>query len=73
MTTPTVPELVTRAQFETAMARIEGRFDVLRAQLETAIERASVTNIRWTVGMILPLHAVLFGFMLFIVGREFPR
>lgn len=80
MTTPTASEPITRSEFEQAMGRIDGRFvqlearmEVRFAQLETAIERASGASIRWTVGMILPLYAFLFAFMLFIVGREFPR
>jgi hypothetical protein len=69
MTTPTASEPVTRGEFELAMAHLDTRF----AQLETTIERASITSIRWTVGLILPLYAMMFGLILFIVSREFPR
>jgi hypothetical protein len=55
------------------MARLEGRLDTRFAQLETAIERATLTSVRWIVGLILPLYAVMFGLILFIVSRELPR
>ena len=51
------------------MAHLDTRF----AQLETTIERATITSIRWTVGLLLPLYALTFGLVLFIVSREFPR
>lgn len=60
-------------RIETRFVQLESRMEVRFAQLETAIERASTTGIRRTVGLILPLYAVLFAFMLFIVVREFPR
>jgi hypothetical protein len=61
------------ARFEARFAQLDARSETRFAQLETAIERASLTGIRWSVGLILPLYAVLFGFLLFIVSREFPR
>jgi hypothetical protein len=73
LTTPTASEPVTRGEFELAMARLEGRLDTRFAQLETAIERATLRSVRWIVGLILPLYAVMFGLILCIVSRELPR
>ena len=80
MTTPAASEPVTGGEFELAMshldtrfAQLEGRLETRFAQLETLIERGSVSSIRWTVGLILPLYAVMFGLILFIVSRELPR
>ena len=60
-------------RIDVRFVQLESRMEVRFAQLEIAIERTSTAGIRWTVGMILPLYDVLFGFMLFIVGREIPR
>jgi len=59
MTTPTASAPVTRAELDLAFAR-----------LETLIERASVTQIRWLVGTTFGLYALLFGLILCVVSRE---
>ena len=59
MTTPTASAPLTRADLELAIAR-----------LETLIERASVTQIRWLVGTTFGLYALMFGLILFVVARE---
>src|SRR5438105_3096245 len=51
------------------MARIDVRF----AQVETGIERAMVTNIRWLVGLTFGLYALMLGLILFVVARELPH
>jgi hypothetical protein len=66
VTAPSTAELVTKAEFELAMARLDVRF----AQLETAIERAGVTSIRWLVGMVFGVYALQIGLILFVVSRE---
>ena len=77
MTTPTSSDTVTRAEFERAMdridvrlERIDSRFELLEARIETRIERATVTSIRWTVGLAFGQYALMFGLILFIVSRE---
>ena len=80
-------DLVNRPEFESAMARIDGRFDrldarfaeidsrfaVLEARLEARIEAATVTSIRCTVGMAFGIYALMFGLILFVISRELPR
>ncbi len=91
-------EFVTRHEFESAMSRIDARFDrlesqlelrfaaidsrfgevesrfaVTEARLETKIEAATVTSIRWTVGMAFGVYAMMFGLILFVISRELPR
>ncbi len=57
----------------TLEARIEAKIELAFARLETLIERATVTNIRWTVGLTFGLYALILGLMLFVVSRELPR
>jgi hypothetical protein len=69
MTTSPGTDYVTRAEFELAMARIDTRF----AQIETLIERSTVTSIRWAVGIALGQYALVFGLILFFISREIPH
>ena len=80
MTSPSTAELLTKTEFELAMARLDtrsaaldARIDTRFAQLETLIERSSVTSIRWIVGLTFGLYALMFGLILFVVSRELPR
>ena len=73
MTTLPNSEYVTRTEFEVAMTRIDGRFDVLEARMEALVERALATSIRWTVGVSFGLYALLFGLILFVVSRDLPH
>jgi hypothetical protein len=66
-------DCVTKAEFNRAMERIDARFDLLEARLETRIEQAMFTSIRWTVGVSLSLYALMFGLALFFVAREIPH
>jgi len=66
MTTSPSTDYVTKHEFELAMAHIDTRF----AQLETRIEQATVTSIRWIVGLAFGQYALMFGLILFVVSRE---
>jgi hypothetical protein len=70
MTASPGTEYVTRAEFERAMQRIDAKFDVLEARLETRIEMASGSSIRWIVGLAFGQYALMFGLILFVVSRE---
>jgi hypothetical protein len=70
MTTLPNSEYVTRTEFEVAMTRIDGRFDVLEARVEALVERVLATGIRWTAGVSFGLYALTFGLILFVVSRE---
>lgn len=69
MTTSPSTDYVTKHEFQLAMANIDTRF----AQLETLIERSTVTSIRWTVGIALSQYALILGVVLFFVSREIPH
>ena len=58
------------SKFERALERIDSKFDLLEARVETRIERATVTSIRWTVGLAFGQYALMFGLILFVVSRE---
>jgi hypothetical protein len=73
MTTSPGPDYVTKADFDRAMERIDAKFELLEARLEIRIERATVTNIRWTVGIALSQYALFFGLILFFISREIPH
>jgi hypothetical protein len=71
-------DLVTRldrleSHLEVRFAAIDSRFAVTEARLEARIEAATVTSIRWTVGMAFGLYAMMFGLILFVISRELPR
>ena len=66
-------QFVTKTEFEHAMERIDAKFELLDARMETRIERATVTSIRWTVGIALGQYALLFGAILFFIAREIPH
>ena len=62
MTSPATSAAVTRADLDLAVAK-----------LETLIERAAVTQIRWLVATIFGLYALMFGLILFVASRELAR
>jgi hypothetical protein len=77
MTTPTSSDYVTRTDFVRAMDHIDARFermdakfDLLEARIESRIERSTVTSIRWIVGLAFGQYALMFGLILFVVARE---
>lgn len=55
------------------MQRIDARFDLLEARMETNIERAMLTGVRSTVGMALGQYALVFAVILFFISREVPH
>lgn len=70
MTTSPTTDYVTKAEFERAMERIDTKFELLDARIETRIERATATSIRWVVGLAFGQYALMFGLILFVVSRE---
>ena len=61
------------ANMNARFANVDSRFAVTEARLEAKIEAATVTSIRWTVGMAFGLYALMFGLILFVISRELPH
>ena len=68
---------VTKADLDAALGRLQSEFRsdlrVEVARLEVLIERATVTHIRWLVGLTFGLYGLMFALILFVVSRELPH
>jgi hypothetical protein len=70
MTTSPTTDYVTKAEFERAMEHIDAKFELLDARMESRIERAFATTVRWVVGLAFGQYALMFALILFVVSRE---